>query len=580
MCGIAGVIDFSGVSSSDLAVLHKALQHRGPDGSGIVELPMVGLVHTRLAIIDKEGGAQPLKSPDGRWYLTYNGEIYNHRALRMELEAEWEFQSNCDAEVLLALWSRWGQEALSKLNGMFSFFIWDHHKKEGYLVRDRLGVKPLAYSHQNGVFRFASEAKALVPFISGRACEEAILEYLVAPCFSGVESSPFDGIEYLQPGTMLHICASGIRSTRWFDYVFNIAQEPPDLKEVLCDAVRSCLVSDVPIATFLSGGFDSSMITAVAARYRGAPQEAYTIVFEDQHRFDYQDSLITISDDTPHAQSLAAKVGIPHTLVEVARSQTMETLRRLSVINDALPAWEQEFAQHYLAQKTSERFSVVLVGDAADETHFGYPFLLDPFATQRPLHIMQRFSAGEYLHERFRGAMQQWNAHYIRLVQDAGHSWSTPYDRILATTYLIIKRWLPRLLHNGDIHTMHFGLEARVPFSDVQLLDCARSVSPHIAFQDQKEKYWLRSCARGLMPEEHRNRKKSALPKDQWVAHCYRSGCTALLEDEDADFLYHFFSRRKLRALCEKEQINEQERALLFRIIALANWRRAYHISM
>ena len=176
MCGIGGVIHHSGVQYSYLETLQEGIKHRGPDGNGILQFPQAGLVHTRLAIIDKEGGHQLISSPDGRWHLTYNGEIYNFRSLREELIPYWDFHTRCDTEVLLAAWCVWGEEALTKLNGMFAFCIWDNVQKTGVLVRDRLGVKPLAYLQQdNGLF-FASEAKALLPFVTQRKADEEKLK--------------------------------------------------------------------------------------------------------------------------------------------------------------------------------------------------------------------------------------------------------------------------------------------------------------------------------------------------------------------------------------------------------------------
>ena len=213
----------------------------------------------------------------------------------------------------------------------------------------------------------------------------------------------------------------------------------------------------------------------------------------------------------------AQSIGSRHSVVPVHRKHLPEELCRMSQINDALPAWEQELAQHHLARAVADAgLRCVLVGDAADETHYGYPFLLDREATAlaethpaalRPAAIEPGIYRSNRLH-----ALED---HYQTLAESAGHHWHTPLAGLLATTYLIMKRWLPRLLHNGDIHTMAFSVEARVPFADTDILELSEKVHPHLALRNGCEKYLLRQAAHGLMPEANRLRPKSALPKDQ-----------------------------------------------------------------
>ena len=529
-----------------------------------------------------------MTSPEGRWHLTYNGEVYNAPELRDELRDRWVFRTRCDTEVVLAALIAWGEEALGRLNGMFSFFLWDEQTHTGFAARDRLGVKPFVYSHERGVFAFASEAKALVGLMTDgpRANIEAVLEYLVAPYFSGVEQPMFDALHHLLPGQCLWITQGGIERKIWWDWRMPDRWRQDDillastLAEQLKCSVQRTVRADHPTGSFLSGGLDSTLLTSLAARSSREELKTFTIHFQDQADFDYERSTIVRSDDTPFAKAAAQTIGANHTVVPVWRDHLPEEIRQLAEINDALPAWEQELAQHHLARAASESgLRCVLVGDAADETHYGYPFLLNPEATQSPGQILRRFGTPPLnremtdLHQR-----RPFDEHYRALAEAAGHRWDTPLSRLLAMTYLIVKRWLPRLLHNGDIHTMAFSVEARVPFADSDVLELSRMVHPWIALREGREKDLLRRAARGLMPEESRVRPKSALPRDQRTSLVYKREA-ALAAEASADFLGVWLDLASVRALCAPQrELTESDRAFLFRVIALHHWRQSYHI--
>jgi asparagine synthase (glutamine-hydrolysing) len=590
MCGIAGIVryDQPGAGSEiPLRAMLRALRHRGPDDQGIATFASAVLGNARLSFLDRARGKQPMTETKGRWSITYNGEIYNHAALRAELEGGWRFLTDCDTEVVLAAYVRWGEAALARLNGMFGFFIWDNATETGFAARDRLGVKPLAYRHHSGVFAFASEAKALLPCLPGRPRPnlDGVLEYLVAPYFSGVETSMFEGIEYLAPGHCLRIDREGLTVRRWWEWTRPDLFDPDsgalaeDLTARISAAVRDSLHGEHPCATFLSGGLDSTLITALAARQLESPPTAYTIQFAGQDGFDYRRSRIVRSDDTPHACAAARELGLSHHVVKVARDRLPFDLLEVAAINDALPAWEQEIAQHHLSRAAGARHRAVLVGDAADETHYGYPFLLDRGAGSTPRQIIERFGRAPISRAWTGDATGLFDEKYRALAESAGYRWDTAIDRLHATTYLIVKRWLPRLLHNGDIHTMAFSLEARVPFTDCHVLALARRVDPLLALTNGEEKGMLRKAARGLMPETNRTRRKSALPKDQGTGEIYQREATAALA-ASGDFLKVWLELEPLRHLAAAPRaLSENERSLLFRVIALHHWRRAYEVQ-
>jgi len=207
MCAIAGMVCFEQPAEALVPavklMLHR-MRHRGPDGSGVLAKTHAALGNARLSLVDLAGGSQPMSSPDGRWHLTYNGEVYNWRELRKALSTQWIFRTDADTEVVLAALALWGETALRQFNGMFALFLWDELTQTGFAARDGLGVKPLVYTHADGVFAFCSEAKALVATLAmPRANADAVLEYLVAPYFSGVESSLFATLNHLLPGQFL-----------------------------------------------------------------------------------------------------------------------------------------------------------------------------------------------------------------------------------------------------------------------------------------------------------------------------------------------------------------------------------------
>jgi asparagine synthase (glutamine-hydrolysing) len=590
MCGLAGLIRYDGgapLHTDRVIAMRDRLRHRGPDGHGLWHDQCAVLGHTRLALIDAANGAQPMCSADGRYILVYNGEIYNHEALRAELSNAWRFHSRSDSEVVLAAYATWGETCLDRFNGMFAFFIWDTERRQGFAARDRLGIKPFVYVEQADEFIFASEAKALLPAMRTRprANMQAVTEYLVAPFFSGVAEPMFAGMKYLPPGHALRVSAEGTHVWPWFaDAGSPVAsaswlETAAHLRMRLTQAVQRTLLADVPVGLFLSGGLDSTVIGALATK-AGATPEGFTIAFAGHEGYDYAASLIVDSDDQPFAELASSQLRLPRMDVMPSREDFSESLRQVASQNDALPAWEQELAQHHLAQAAGSRVKAVLVGDAADETHFGYQFFLDPHATRDPLHVLQRLTGDPYLRPGLLARpLEHFGGVYRALAAAAGHEWKTAGDRLRATQWLVRHRWLQRLLHNGDIHCMAHGVEARVPFGDTALLDLAASIAPEDALRHGVEKAMLREASRGLVPESIRRRRKSALPKDQGTGEMIRRHTWQALLDH-GDPIAAVMDVPRLRRRCANPApFDEHERAVMFRACALSHWATIHDVS-
>lgn len=498
MCGIAGLIRPIGLEPQDhlnAAKLRSLLRHRGPDGAGVVTFATAAFVQTRLALVDLNPHPLPLRSVSGRYTLCFNGEIYNHRQLRRELERSHPFRTCTDTEVALNALMEWGPEALSRFEGIFALCLWDEEERTALLAVDPLSVKPLLYHSSDTQFLFCSEAGPLItsgalPF---RPNEEAIAEHLAAPYFSGSHSLPFANLQRLLPGHYLQLNGTQTR--------YRTNSRRTTLMPALRHAVQSQFTADAKVGLFLSGGVDSSLLAALAP----APVDAYTIDY-DHTPGDFRDSLIVKSDDLPFARRVAAQFDHQHHIVTT--SSFAGALARTLNTNDLISAWEQEVSQNLLAEAAAKQVKAVLVGDAADETHYGYSFLLHP----------ERLASPRLLIDYFGQAPAKINAgHFVdkyrKFAEGQGQNWHTPNDQRLAITSLIRHFWLTRLLHNGDIHLMAHSVEGRVPFSDTAVTAIGDNTPVADALREGIEKHHLRAAAAEVLPHEIAWRPKSALTK-------------------------------------------------------------------
>ncbi len=592
MCGIAGILfPKPGRSETEgrLRKMQHALAHRGPDGSGTYLSPMALLAHTRLALVDLEGGQQPMSDVSGRYHLVFNGEIYNHQELRVEL-GDYPFRTTSDTETLLAALIRWGEGCLPKLDGMFAFALWDSQLEQALLARDALGVKPLVYGQRDAEFVFASEAKAL---LAGgwqrRYDEEAVVEYIVAPAFSGVRTSMFEGLENLPAGHCICVDRNGAKASRpWFRYQIGResgADTDADalalrLQKLLRQSVKRSLRADVDVGVFLSGGLDSSLLSYLACESGAAPM-AFSLRFENPSSICYENSSIVISDDVPFVDQVVSHLDMELVHAELSREEMLKRLPKLAENNDRIVAWEQEFGQDALAKAAAGRRKAVLVGDAADETHFGYFFLLGNEATRSPRTLIEGFGAqarSRTLSARLQKGqpLERLNDAYLNIAKAAGTSFEGTIDeRRQACTALIVRLWLGRLLHNGDTHTMAHGVEARVPFASIDLLRFVASISPSQGMAGSVEKALLRRAAMGVIPDVIATRKKSALPVDPRLGSRYQRELKRLLALEP-DFANELLDLVAVERLCETALITETVRSQLFTLVNLLLWKRAH----
>jgi asparagine synthase (glutamine-hydrolysing) len=495
MCGIAGIFNLNGlpVAPSVLRQMTDAIAHRGPDGEGFYLDSFIGLGHRRLAIIDlSSAGHQPMATPDGQLVISYNGEIYNFRELRSELESlGHRFRSRTDTEVLLYAYAEWGEKALERLNGMFACAIWDKRRQELFLARDRYGIKPLYYTQRGQSFLFSSEVKAFLvhPSYVPRMDKQALLEYLTFQNFF-TDRTLFDGVRLLPAGCYTHL-ALGSSSLgdirRYWDYGFQEPEEPCDAREYLeeldrlfCRAVDRQLVSDVDIGAYLSGGMDSGSITAIAARH--FPNlRSFTCGF-DLHS---ASGLEIACDERERAEFLSYLFKTEHYEM-VLKAGDMERVLPALTWHLEEPRVGQSYPNFYVAQLASKFVKVVLSGGGGDEIFGGYPWryyravVNDDFEHYIDKYYLywQRLIPNKDIKEVFRPIADDvqgvWTRDIFRDVF-AKHAaaLTRPEDYINHSLYFEAKTFLHGLLIVEDKLSMAHGLETRLPFLDNDLVEFA-----------------------------------------------------------------------------------------------------------
>jgi asparagine synthase (glutamine-hydrolysing) len=496
MCGIAGLLELDGApaSASVTQRMIDMVRHRGPDGDAVWTENSVGLGHRRLAIIDlSPGGAQPMVSSDGRYVITYNGELYNFREIRRELEALGHgFRTRSDTEVLLAAYHQWQTDAFLRFNGMFALAIYDRHDRSLLLARDRFGVKPLYYARAGSTLLFGSEIKALLgnPKLKAEMDPGALAEYLTFQNFF-TERTLFRGCRLLPGGTWLHISADGrTTESRYWDFAFREPGSPrseaaytDELDQVFRQAVRNQLVADVPVQSYLSGGMDSGSITAVAAA-EVKDLRTFTVGFD----LSSASGLELGFDERARAEFMSARFKTEHYEM-VLKAGDMERVMPDVVYHIEEPRVGQSYPNYFAAKLASKFGKVVLSGAGGDELFAGYPWRYyraahnDDFDqyVDKYLSFWQRLLSEDQLRQALkpieREASQVSTRDIFRNVfKSHSSNLTTPEDYINHSLYFEAKTFLNGLLVVEDKLSMAHGLETRVPFLDNDLVAFAQNV--------------------------------------------------------------------------------------------------------
>lgn len=610
MCGIAGWVDFT-TQNDQLQILEamtNALSHRGPDAKGTWFHRHVALGHRRLSIIDLEHGIQPMeaKGHDGHVaVVAFNGQIFNFKELRSELRSlDYTFDTDSDTEVLLKGYLHWKEYIADHLNGMFAIAIWDCHREELLLIRDRLGVKPLYYYSTDTGIIFASEPKSLFenPLVNPRVSSTGFCEFLDMIKTPGL--TVYDGMQELRPGCVLRFNCNGLQKETYWSLKAEAHQDDLQttimtVREILSDTVQRQMISDVPICSLLSGGLDSSAITGWAAKTLTDGQfPSFSVDFTHNVEAFSVDG-VRGSPDAPFAKALAEHAGTRHTELLLNSDQMLNNIVRNKVLHavDAPPAyWGDMWPSLYLLfREVSEHSTVALSGEAADEVFGGYQWFRNPAAVAAD--TFPWLTAGS---SRYFGGIQLLDPDFIasldrekyraKRYQEALQEVPTLAGesdndrRMREISYLALTRFLPTLLDRNDRMSMAVGLEVRVPFCDHRLVEYMFNVPWNMKSFDGREKSILREAARPVLPESVANRVKTPYPATQDGA--YEKGLRAelaeVMDDSSTPIkdLINGERARKLLSRPNAEISQPYNRGSIEMVLWMNRWMKKYDVEL
>ncbi len=572
MCGIAGFISLKDQTLANgekvLKCMGELLAHRGPDGEGtwMDDVGKVGLAHRRLSIIDlSSAGAQPMKGRDGT-IITLNGEIYNYLELQGSLNENWDFASESDTETVLAAYHKYGEDCVDHLRGMFSFAVWDDQKQRFFCARDRFGIKPFYYVVVDGVFYFASEAKALLPVLPDIETDpEAMAEYLTFNFVIG-ENTLFKGVKQLLPGHGLAIEGGELRTWRYWDVNYQVDWDHGEewfqdqLRSLLDDSIDVHLRSDVPVGAYLSGGIDSSLMAILAAEKDAQNRETFHGRFLEYPGY----------DESNFAQMASDQIGGNLNIIDITHKDFEENLRKVIYHLDYPVAGPGSFPQYMVSKLAAEPVTVVLGGPGGDEICGGYArYLLAYFEQCINAAIDGTYKDGNFvvtiesivpnlgilreykpmMREFWReGLFGNLEDRYFRLVDrssdmDKEIDWTAldkprvfdSFREIFLNksnvrkgayfdhmTHFDFKTLLPALLQVEDRMSMAHGLESRVPLLDHGLVERIATASAEVKFSGGNMKHLIKKSYEGVLPDGIVNRRDKMgfpVPLKEWLGN-------------------------------------------------------------
>ncbi|WP_147942574.1 MULTISPECIES: asparagine synthase (glutamine-hydrolyzing) [Microbispora] len=547
MCGISGWVDFGRDLRREretVQAMTDTMACRGPDAEGMWLAPHAAFGHRRLAIIDIEGGRQPMIADAGGEVvaaLTYSGEAYNFRELRAELiQRGHRFRTQSDTEVVLEAYLEWGEDFASRLNGMYAFAIWDLRSEELLLVRDRMGIKPLYYYPMPHGVLFGSEPKAILANPLAERVVDAdglreILSFVKTP-----ECAVFRGMYEVRPGQVVKVRREGLSKRRYWrlegrEHTDDLQTTIRTVRELLEDIIERQLISDVPLCTLLSGGLDSSAVTALAARAlagKGAVR-SFSVDFAGYSE-NFQADDMRDTPDTPYVHDVVRHVGSDHTDIVLDSADLMDPAVRAAVLRARdlpLGIGDMDTSLYLLFKAIRKHSTVALSGESADEVFGGYRWFHDPEAVDSgtfPWLAMQGptglATLGEFLNEDLLGKLdlpayradsyQRALAEVPRVPGETGLQ-----KRMREVSYLHLTRFVQILLDRKDRMSMAVGLEVRVPFCDHRLVEYVFNAPWSMKTFDGHEKSLLRAATADLLPRSVVERRKVPYPSTQDPAY-------------------------------------------------------------
>ncbi|MBR4972220.1 MAG: asparagine synthase (glutamine-hydrolyzing), partial [Oscillospiraceae bacterium] len=531
MCAIAGILNLAVDAQIEQAML-TTMRRRGPDGKGSYRFEDLCLLHTRLAIIDPTGGAQPMVLDRGteRYVISYNGELYNTEEIRQELLAlGHSFYGHSDTEVLLHGYTQWKETVLDKLNGIFAFAVLEEHSGRVFLARDRIGVKPLFYKEHQGGLLFASEMKTILsyPTVEAELDADGVGEILLLGPGRTPGSGVFHNIRELEPGCWAVWERGKLRIHRYWklrdrEHMESFEETVEVVRELVTDAIRRQMVADVPIGTFLSGGLDSSLISAICAREmenRGEYLHTFSLDYKDNDKF-FVPGKFQPNSDTEYIRIMQDALQSHHHWTVLTPEDLVQSIADATLARDLPGMADVDSSLLALCGQIRPFVKVALSGECADEIFGGYPWYRDPeirdvdnfpwaqTTKQRIkfLHpwVIQSLEPQAFVHSRYLQTLDQ---------SDILPENSKTERRMKQMVNLNFRWFMQTLLDRKDRMSMYHGLEVRVPFCDWRIAEYLYGVP--WAFKDYRgyEKGLLRYAMAGILPDSVRYRKKSPYPK-------------------------------------------------------------------
>ena len=570
MCAIAGILHLS-YNDSVIRNMLRTMQRRGPDGNGVAMTAGCCLLHTRLAVIDPAGGRQPMKLQwHGKVYtLIYNGELYNTEEIRDTLlRLGHVFDGHSDTEVVLHAFAQWEEGCLEKFNGIYAFAVWERETKRLFLARDRMGVKPLFYKEHNGGLLFASEIKTILeyPDVERKLDTEGIGEILLLGPGRTPGSGVLRGIRELEPGCCGWYDDGILRIRRYWklqdrEHRETFEQTAEQVRYLVKDAITRQMVSDVPLGTFLSGGLDSSLITAICAERKlnaGESLPTFSLDFRNNDKY-FEPSKFQPNFDNGFIEIMRRKIPMEHHWTVLTPENMMEALEAATVARDLPGMADVDFSLLSFCGQIRKQVKVALSGECADEIFGGYPWFRDPQVlasqgfpwaqnTQRRAVFLNpeiKLDAEDFVRSRYEKTI---------LETDILPGTSQQERQMKQMVNLNYRWFMQTLLDRKDRMSMYHALEVRVPFCDHRIAEYMYAVPWEFKDYGGVEKGLLRHAMEGILPKEVLWRKKSPYPKtlDPRYLTLVSDALRSVLSEKNAP-IFQIVRKQELENLLEAE---------------------------